>query len=246
MRFSILTEQGTDFCKRLEDLGHKCRVGEHSAWADQVVCIDGRPGDTPGVNNGLVAQAIYADPTYLPHFIHGLPEQDSVLLISQGVITGVFSLKEHDKIVPMDLGIQVPGAVTMLNWESLADVVMPAIMSSFRGVVKVSRGGAVAELVSSPGIWASLAEVYSLEKLFSLPPHVMTPKQPIAGAFAVLTSEVPEIPQAAIRHTLISGDCLYVSARGVTRKEVLRRIDRGINRLELQEPIYRLDVLKRR
>jgi hypothetical protein len=178
--------------------------------------------------------------------MHGLPESDSVLLLSQGLITGVFSLKEHDKIVPLDLGIQSPGAVTMLNWESLASIVTPVILSSFRGIVKVSHKGAMVELISSPGIWAALAELYALEKLFSLPPHVLTPKQPLAGAFAVVAPTLPEIPQAAIRHTLVSDGRLYISARGVTRKEVLRRIGRGIDRLDLEDSVYRLDILKRR
>jgi len=246
MRFSILTEQGVDFCRRLEDLGHKCRVGDNAAWADHVVCIDGRPSDTPGVNNGLVAQAIYSDPTYLPHFVNELPDTDSILLISNGEITGKFLLKEQNRIVPMGLGVDVSGAVTQLEWESPVGLYLPQIIRSFKGVLRVGDGGKTVKLESSPGVWSALAELYPLEKLFTLPHHIMSPRLAFACSFAVASSNKPELPEAAIRHTLLTNSLLYVSARGITRKECFRRVERAIGKLDLKNPIYRLDVLKRR
>jgi len=246
MRFSLLTVQGMDFCLRLRDLDYKCKYGEHPEWADHIVCLDGRPGDTPGVNNGLIAQAIYSDPTYIPHFTNTLPDTDSVLLVSNGEITGSFLLKEQNRIVPLGLGVEVSGAVTTLSWESPAGLYFPQIASGFKGVLRIGDGGKTVKLESSPGVWSALAEVYSLEKLFALPPHVMTPKLPLACSFAVASGAKPELPEAAIRHTLLTNELLYVSARGVTKKECYRRIERAIKKLDLENPIYRLDILKRR
>ncbi len=246
MRFSLINKSKMDFCKRLENLGHKCRDGYYPLWADTLVCLSGRPEEGQGVNMGLIAQAIFSDPTYLTHFIHELPRQDSIVLISKGMVIGVFSLREENKIIPLGLGVSVPEAVTLLAWEPETFDLPTQLLSGFKGILKVTKGGKLVELVNSPGIWASLAEVYPLEKLFTRPPHVMTPKQPYAGAIAVASSSEVQVPEVAIKHVLETPEYTFVSARGTTKKETWRRIQRSIERLEFENPIYRLDILKRR
>jgi len=246
MRVSI-QGKGIEICKRLEDAGDKCRYGTHPEWADTFVVLTGRPPENAGVNSGLLAQAIFNDPSFLPTVVPGLPTQDSIVLVSGGLTIGQFTLESSSYIVPFDLGAPGPCAVALLSRVTVPqDSLNVPILQNARLVLQVTARGREVHLVSEPAVWAALLELYSLHTLVTLPPRYTSPKQPFAGAWFVLGEKPQELEKGALHHTLGVPDGLVVSARGITQKEVRRRVKKSIERLKIPNDIYRIDLLKRR